>query len=87
MLGQTITVRLNGVVRFAHHATHAQVEEAGFIDYLRGGMQINVIVGIDFTASNGSPQYAASLHHMSVVAQKIVLRVDSIAKFAGRRMR
>lgn len=41
------------------------VEEAGFYDYIKGGLQINVIVGIDFTASNGNPGYANSLHYMS----------------------
>jgi hypothetical protein len=41
------------------------VEEASFYDYVKGGLQINVIVGIDFTASNGNPSYASSLHYMS----------------------
>jgi len=29
------------------------VEKPIFIDYLKGGMQINVSVAIDYTASNG----------------------------------
>lgn len=35
-----------------------------FLDYLNRGMQINFIVGIDFTCSNGSPSDPKSLHFM-----------------------
>ena len=33
-----------------------------FVDYLAGGMQINLVIGIDFTASNGGPSEPNSLH-------------------------
>ena len=33
------------------------------LDYLRGGMQMSLMVGIDFTASNGSPNNKSSLHY------------------------
>uniref|UniRef100_A0AAV1UNV1 C2 domain-containing protein n=1 Tax=Peronospora matthiolae TaxID=2874970 RepID=A0AAV1UNV1_9STRA len=33
-----------------------------FIDYLRGGMEMNLIIGIDYTASNGPPNDPRSLH-------------------------
>ncbi|KAK3739510.1 hypothetical protein QZH41_005061 [Actinostola sp. cb2023] len=36
-----------------------------FLDYVMGGCQINFTVGIDFTASNGDPRNAQSLHYMS----------------------
>ena len=36
-----------------------------FIDYLRGGMQINLTIGIDFTGSNGDPKNYSSLHYIS----------------------
>ena len=36
-----------------------------FIDYLRGGMQINLTIGIDFTGSNGDPTHLNSLHYIS----------------------
>ena len=29
------------------------IEVPGFVDYLRGGIQISLAVAIDFTASNG----------------------------------
>lgn len=34
-----------------------------FLDYIRGGCEINLITAIDFTASNGNPQYPKSLHY------------------------
>lgn len=33
-----------------------------FLDYLRGGMQVSLIVCIDFTGSNGDPRDSRSLH-------------------------
>jgi len=36
-----------------------------FLDYLRGGLQIALIVGIDFTGSNGDPNMPNSLHYIS----------------------
>ena len=35
-----------------------------FLNYLRGGVQLNVMVAVDFTASNGSPSQSSSLHYM-----------------------
>lgn len=34
-----------------------------FLDYLRGGMQVSLIVCIDFTGSNGDPRDPTSLHY------------------------
>ncbi|EMP30071.1 Copine-9 [Chelonia mydas] len=36
-----------------------------FVDYIRGGTQLNFTVAIDFTASNGVPSQPTSLHYMS----------------------
>ena len=33
-----------------------------FMDYISGGMEMNFVVGIDFTASNGDPANPDSLH-------------------------
>jgi len=35
-----------------------------FLDYLRGGCEINMVVAVDFTASNGNPTNPNSLHHV-----------------------
>ena len=36
-----------------------------FVDYIQGGLQINVVVAIDFTGSNGDPRKAGTLHHFN----------------------
>uniref|UniRef100_A0A4W5NVE1 Copine II n=1 Tax=Hucho hucho TaxID=62062 RepID=A0A4W5NVE1_9TELE len=36
-----------------------------FLDYILGGCQIMFTVGIDFTASNGNPREASSLHYIN----------------------
>ena len=40
------------------------IKNYSFIDYLRGGMQINLWVAIDFTGSNGAPNLPNSLHYL-----------------------
>lgn len=39
--------------------------EVTFLDFIKGGTQINFTVAIDFTASNGNPAQPTSLHYMS----------------------
>ena len=41
------------------------IKNYSFLDYLRGGMQINLTVAIDFTGSNGVPNMPNSLHYLS----------------------
>lgn len=36
-----------------------------FMDFLQGGLQIGLMVGIDFTASNGNPNNTSSLHYIN----------------------
>lgn len=40
------------------------IKNYSFIDYLRGGMQINLSIAIDFTASNLIPSDPKSLHYL-----------------------
>lgn len=40
-----------------------------FMDFLRGGLQISLYLGIDFTASNGDPRMPQSLHYMDPSGQ------------------
>ncbi|CAL1405635.1 unnamed protein product [Linum trigynum] len=35
-----------------------------FLDYLRGGYELNFMVAVDFTASNGNPRLPDSLHYI-----------------------
>ncbi len=39
-------------------------EKPTFIDYLRGGEQLNMMIAIDFTGSNGTPTNPVSLHYI-----------------------
>ncbi|KNC53149.1 copine-8 [Thecamonas trahens ATCC 50062] len=41
------------------------IEKPSFIDYLAGGLEMNLIIGIDYTASNGNPANPSSLHYLS----------------------
>ena len=41
------------------------IKEYLFLDYLRGGMQIALTIGIDFTGSNLPPNDAKSLHNVT----------------------
>ncbi|KAM5156591.1 copine-3-like [Mantella aurantiaca] len=45
---------------------HCQITvEYTFLDYIMGGCQMNFVVGIDFTGSNGDPRSPNSLHFIS----------------------
>eukprot|EP00466_Bigelowiella_natans_P005999 jgi/Bigna1/91663/estExt_fgenesh1_pg.C_1110041 len=39
-------------------------KQHSFLDYVRGGCQINLMIAIDFTASNGDPSNNRSLHYI-----------------------
>ena len=39
-------------------------QKFSFYDYLRGGVQLNLVTAIDFTASNGDPNNPKSLHFL-----------------------
>ena len=39
--------------------------EYSFLDYLQHGMQINCVIAIDFTGSNGAPSHPQSLHYIN----------------------
>ena len=44
----------------------SKVEEIpSFLDYVRGGTELNCTFAIDFTASNGNPQQPGTLHYIS----------------------
>jgi len=40
------------------------VQVPTFLDYIRGGCEISMVVAVDFTASNGDPRNPTSLHHI-----------------------
>ena len=41
------------------------VKVPSFIEFLRGGLEISLMVAIDFTGSNGNPSFSNSLHYIN----------------------
>jgi len=58
------------------------VEEASFFDFIAAGLEIQVIAAIDYTLSNGKPEFSNSLHHINPYApneyQTALLSVASV---------
>ena len=57
-----------------------------FVDYVSGGCELNVVVAIDFTGSNGDPRKPGTLHHldansMNPYEKAISAIVTILAKF------
>lgn len=51
-------------VALASATTHTTRKEPTFVDYLSGGLEINLSVAIDFTGSNGDPRIPGTLHYI-----------------------
>jgi len=49
-------LHINDITLHKHHT---------FLDYIAGGTEINLVVAIDYTASNGDPKYSSSLHYQN----------------------
>lgn len=50
-----------GVIRLVDFTI---LEEFSFLDYVNGGCEISLVIGVDFTKSNGNPADKASLHYL-----------------------
>ena len=48
-----------------------------FLDYIRGGMQMNLTVAIDFTRSNGAPSQPNSLHYIGTNSNSYEVAIRS----------
>ncbi len=68
-----------GIIKVERVAKKATYQ---FTDYLRGGLEVSLICGIDFTASNGIPSAPTSLHFIDAQNpnqyQKVILSVTDI---------
>ena len=53
------------------------VKNYTFLDYIRGGMQINLTIGIDFTGSNGDPTKPFSLHYLGAQSNSYEIAIQS----------
>ena len=51
-----------GIVLFNHFA---MIEIPSFVEVLRSGMQLSMVIGIDYTASNGNIGEPNSLHALN----------------------
>ena len=49
-----------------------------FVEYLKGGLQIQLIVAIDFTGSNGNPADPRSLHHIGAKDNEYLEAIKSV---------
>lgn len=45
-----------------------------FLDYIRGGLQLNLVTAIDFTGSNGHPMDVGSLHNLKDINKNLYLQ-------------
>ncbi|KAL5564788.1 hypothetical protein UlMin_027952 [Ulmus minor] len=57
-----------------------------FLDYLAGGFELNFMVAVDFTASNGNPRLPDSLHYIDPQGrpnayQRAILDVSEVLQF------
>lgn len=50
-----------------------------FLGYLMGGLQINLVVGIDYTGSNGTPSRPGTLHHIGPNGSAYTRALASVA--------
>ncbi|RHN78821.1 putative C2 domain, von Willebrand factor, type A, copine, protein BONZAI [Medicago truncatula] len=65
---------------------YCEKEQFSFIDYISSGFELNFLVAVDFTASNGSPQQPDSLHYIDLSGrlnsyQKAIMEVGEVIQF------
>lgn len=57
------------------------ITRPSFMDYLRGGLELNLSIAVDFTGSNGMPTHPSSLHYMNPERpNQYQMAIDSVAK-------
>ncbi|KAL1313064.1 hypothetical protein AAHE18_16G084800 [Arachis hypogaea] len=65
---------------------YCEKEQFSFIDYVSSGFELNFMVAVDFTASNGNPRYSDSLHYIDVSGQlnsyqRAIMEVGEVIQF------
>lgn len=52
------------------------------MDFLKGGLELNFVVAVDFTGSNGDPRQPSSLHFINPMApnqyQNAIMTVGTV---------
>jgi len=51
-----------------------------FADFILGGCEVSAIVAVDYTGSNGDPQQASSLHHISSQKNQYQQAIESVGE-------
>ena len=51
-----------------------------FLDYINAGLDMNLICGVDFTGSNGNPEYSSSLHYINNSQNQYLSAITEISK-------
>lgn len=51
-----------------------------FLDYINAGLDMNLLIGVDFTASNGNPQYQNSLHYIGSTGNQYLNAIDEVSR-------
>ncbi|GMI67326.1 hypothetical protein like AT5G61910 [Hibiscus trionum] len=65
---------------------YSETVQYTFLDYLAGGFELNFMVAVDFTASNGNPRLPDSLHYIDPSGrlnayQKAIYEVGEVLQF------
>ncbi|GBG32835.1 Copine-5 [Hondaea fermentalgiana] len=61
---------------------HAAIQKRfSFLDYIRGGCELNLMIGIDFTASNGAVSTPQSLHYQGASLSQSMRNVDDLNEY------
>ncbi|OIV95133.1 hypothetical protein TanjilG_21523 [Lupinus angustifolius] len=65
---------------------YCEIEQFSFIDYISSGFELNFMVAVDFTASNGNPYQPDSLHYIDVSGrlnsyQRAIMEVGEVIQF------
>ena len=51
-----------------------------FLDYINAGLDMNLVAGVDFTASNGDPNTANSLHNINGGMNQYMSAIHEVSK-------
>ena len=51
-----------------------------FLDYINAGLDMNLLIGVDFTASNGDPTFYNSLHHLGPNKNQYLTAIYEVGK-------
>lgn len=51
-----------------------------FLDYINAGLDMNLVIGVDFTASNGEPHLNTSLHYLGSDHNQYMTAISEVGK-------